>query len=143
MQAAYYANGFVVTHAGICNNLYEVFESEIKKITPVKLVKHINTIFKKAVIASDYSHPIFNISNLRGGDNLYGGIFWEDLRALIRNYGKVPFKQILGHTRLSDNFRTKEGKIVEVDMGLNKVLEGNYSYPVINSNRKLIFKKVK
>ena len=143
LQAAYYAHGFVITHAGICNDLYKVFEGEIKNITPAKLVKHINIIFKNAVLKDDYSHPIFNVSYLRGGENLYGGIFWEDLRALIRNYDKVPFKQILGHTRINNNFKTKDGKIVEVDIGLDKVLEGTYSYPIIKNSKKLIFKKVK
>ena len=142
LQAAYCTNGFVVTHAGIGNNLYEVFTSEIKKITPAKLVKHINQIFKKAVADGDFTHPIFNISYLRGGPNFYGGIFWEDLRSLMQNYNKVPFKQILGHTRLNQNFKSKDGKIVEIDIGLDRVLEGTYSYPVINENGKLIFKKV-
>ncbi|MBO4707876.1 MAG: metallophosphoesterase [Elusimicrobiaceae bacterium] len=141
LQAAYYSNGFVITHAGICNNLYDVFASEINDITPAKLVKHINCIFKKSVLEQNFSHPIFNISYLRGGDSLYGGIFWEDLRALMQNYDRVPFKQILGHTRIKKNFKTKDGKITEIDIGLNKVLEGRYSYPII-SNKKLIFKKV-
>jgi hypothetical protein len=142
LQAAYYAKGFVITHAGICNNLYDVLASEIKDITPVKLVKYINTVFKKAVAAGNYTHPIFNVSYLRGGPNSYGGIFWEDLRYLIKNYDRVPFKQILGHTRIKEIFKTKDGKIVEIDIGLNKVLEGTYSYPVINQKKKLIFKKV-
>lgn len=142
LQAAYYANGFVVTHAGICNNLYEVLTKEIKKITPAKLVKYINTVFKKAVTEGDYSHPIFNVSYLRGGKSAYGGIFWEDLRALVGNYKDVPFKQVLGHTRLKANFKSKDDKIAEIDIGLNRVLEGTYSYPVINSKKKLTFKKV-
>ena len=142
LQAAYHSNGFVITHAGICNNLYEVFKNEIGKITPAKLVKHINQIFKKAVIEQDFTHPIFNITYLRGGPNAYGGIFWEDLRALVQNYDKVPFKQILGHTRLKENFKSKDGKLIVIDIGLHRVLEGTYSYPVIDKNKKLIFKKV-
>ncbi len=141
LQAAYYSNGFVITHAGICNSLYDVFTSEVNDITPAKLVKHINYIFKKSVLEQNFSHPIFNISFFRGGDSLYGGIFWEDLRSLMQNYDRVPFKQILGHTRIKENFKTKDGKITEIDIGLKKVLEGRYSYPVIN-NRKLVFKKV-
>ena len=142
LQAAYLASGFVITHAGICNDLYDVLSKEIKKITPAKLVKHINDIFRKAVSEGDYSHPIFNVSRLRGGSNPYGGIFWEDIRSLVKNYKKVPFKQILGHTRLNANFKTKDDKLVEIDIGLNRVLEGTYSYPVINGNKKLTFKKV-
>ena len=38
--------------------------------------------------------------------------------------------------------KTKDDKIAEIDIGLNRVLEGTYSYPVISSNKKLIFKKV-
>lgn len=142
LQAAYYANGFVITHAGICNSLYDVLKNEIKKITPAKLVKYINKTFKQAVCEGDFTHPIFNVSYLRRGPHSYGGIFWEDLRALMQNYDKVPFKQILGHTRLKENFKSKDGKIVEIDIGLNRVLDGNYSYPVVDKNKKLIFKKV-
>ena len=142
LQAAYYAKGFVITHAGICNSLYDILASEIKDVTPVKLVKHINTVFKKAVLEGNYKHPIFNISYLRGGLHIYGGIFWEDLRYLIKNYDKVPFKQILGHTRIKEIFKSKDGKLAEIDIGLNRVLEGTYSYPVINQKKKLTFKKV-
>jgi len=142
VQAAYYARGFVVTHAGICNDLYDFLKTECPKITPAKLVKHINNVFKKAVLEEDFSHPIFNVSCMRGGDDSYGGIFWEDARNLIRNYSKILFKQVLGHTRLRENFKTKDNKIVEIDIGLNRVLEGTYSYPVIIKEKKLIFKKV-
>ena len=142
LQAAFAAPGFLITHAGICNNLYAVLKNEIPKVTPAKLAKHINEIFKKSVLAEDYSHPIFNISYLRGGDHIYGGIFWEDLRYLIQNYSEVPFKQIIGHTRIKKNFSTEDGKIIAIDIGLNKVLEGEYSYPIINTKKKLTFKKV-
>ena len=142
LQAAYAAHGFLITHAGICDNLYKVFEAELGKITLAKLVKHINTVFKKAVIADDYSHPIFNVSFLRGGLSSYGGIFWEDLRFLILNYKKVPFKQIVGHTRIMNNFQTEDGIITAIDIGLHNVLEGGYSYPVINKTKKLIFKRI-
>ncbi len=142
VQAAYTVRGFVITHAGICNKLYEVFKEELPAITPAKLVKHINALFKKAVLSGDYSHPIFNISFIRGGPAIYGGIFWEDLRFLISNYDQVPFKQILGHTRTMKNVQTEDGRITAVDIGLQRVLEGTYSYPVVNKERKLTFKKV-
>lgn len=142
LQAAYAAKGFLITHAGVCNDLYEVFKQELPKITPTILAKHINTIFKKAVAEHNYDHPIFNISFMRGGDAKYGGIFWEDLRSLILNHKKVPFNQVLGHTRILENYQTKDGKITAIDIGLIKVLEGGYSYPVISKNKKITFKKV-
>jgi len=142
LQVAYAAKGYLITHAGICNNLYEIFKKELPRITPSTLAAHINEIFKKAVAEDNYNHPIFNISFMRGGDSKYGGIFWEDLRSLIENYKEVPFNQILGHTRIMENFRTKDGKITAIDIGLLKVLEGEYSYPVINKDKKLTFKKV-
>lgn len=142
LQVAYAAKGYIITHAGICNDLYEVFKKELPKITPAILAAHINRIFKKAVLENNYGHPIFNISFMRGGDSKYGGIFWEDLRYLLFNYKAVPFNQILGHTRILENFRTKDGKITAIDIGLAKVLEGDYSFPVINKNKKITFKKV-
>ncbi len=142
LQAAYAVRGFVITHSGICNNLYKFLKEEYPGVTPAKVVKCINEIFKKAVLEEDYSSPIFNISYLRGGDCAYGGIFWEDLHFLTQHYLEVPFKQILGHTRLLENFQTKDGKLTVVDIGLNRVLEGTYSYPVINASKKIIFKKV-
>lgn len=142
LQVAYAVKGYLITHAGICNDLYEIFKQELPKITLTALAAHINKIFKQAVLEHNYSHPIFNISFMRGGDAKYGGIFWEDLRFLLANYKEVPFKQILGHTRILQNFRTKDGKITAIDIGLLKVLEGDYSYPVINKDKKLIFKKV-
>ena len=142
IQAAYYTKGFVITHAGICNNLYKELEKEIPRITPSKLVKHINMIFKRAVLQEDYSHPIFNITYMRGGRSLYGGIFWEDLRSLMLNYNQVPYPQICGHTRINENFQTKDKMITAVDIGLHRVLEGTYSFPVINKDKKIVLKKV-
>ena len=142
LQVAYAARGYLITHAGICNDLYEIFKQELPKITPSALATYINKIFKQAVLEHNYTHPIFNISFMRGGDSQYGGIFWEDLRSLLVNYKKVPFNQILGHTRILENFRTKDGKITAIDIGLLKVLEGDYSYPVINKDKKITFKKV-
>ena len=142
LQAAYAVRGFVITHAGINNDLYKFLEEEYPKVTPAKIAKYINAIFKKAVLKEDYSNPIFNITYLRGGKSPYGGIFWEDLRFLNKHYKEVPFRQILGHTRLQANYQTKDGKLTAIDIGLARVLEGTYSYPVINTNKKLVFKKV-
>lgn len=142
IQAAYTVKGFIITHAGICNALYKELGANLPKITPTKLVKHINTIFKQAVLSGDYSHPIFNISYIRGGGSIYGGIFWEDLRYLMLNYNEVPFRQIVGHTRINENFQTEDKMLTAIDIGLHKVLEGEYSFPVINSNKKIILKKV-
>lgn len=142
LQVAYATKGFIITHAGICNDLYEVFKKELPKITPTLLAAHINRVFRNAVLEHKYTHPIFNISFMRGGDSKYGGIFWEDLRSLLFNYKEVPFNQILGHTRILRNFWTKDGKITAIDIGLAKVLEGDYSFPVISKGKKITFKKV-
>ncbi|MCR5504139.1 MAG: metallophosphoesterase [Elusimicrobiaceae bacterium] len=142
VQAAYNAKGFIITHAGICNNLYKELEAELPKITPSKLVKHINTIFKQAVLSGDYSHPIFNVTYMRGGHSSYGGIFWEDLRSLTLNYNKVPFRQIFGHTRITQNFQTPDKMLTAIDIGLHRVLEGTYSFPVIGKDKKITLKRV-
>jgi len=142
IQASYYTKGFVITHAGICNNLYKDLLDDYPKITPSKLVKRINEIFKQAVLTEDYSHPLFNITYIRGGRSSYGGIFWEDLRYLMLNYDQVPFRQIFGHTRINDNFQTKDKMLTAIDIGLHRVLEGTYSFPVINKDKRIILKRV-
>ena len=142
VQAAYTVKGFIITHAGICNTLYKELEADLPKITPAKLVKHINTILKQAVVSGDYSHPIFNISYIRGGLSMYGGIFWEDLRCLTLNYNKVPFRQIVGHTRINENFQTENKMLTAIDIGLHKVLEGTYSFPIIGKDKKITLKRV-
>jgi hypothetical protein len=143
-QAAFSARGYVFTHAGICDNLYGVIEQAIsnEKVTPGKIATYINKVFKEAVILSDYKHPIFNVSYLRGGSDRFGGIFWEDLSSLFGNCRLCPFKQVVGHTMTPHVVLAEDSRVIAIDVGMKKVFEGGFEYIKIYSSKKLEIIKI-
>ncbi|MDR1683993.1 MAG: hypothetical protein LBR90_00840, partial [Elusimicrobiota bacterium] len=92
------------------------------------LCARINEVFKQAARDNNYKHAIFNVSYLRGGSERYGGIFWEDLSALFEQHEAVPFRQIVGHTAMPQVSHSADGKIIAVDVGMNKVFDGQFEY---------------
>lgn len=144
LVAAHACNGFLITHAGICDSLYLELQREIKapKLTASVIARHINKVFKEAVKNNIYVHKIFNITYLRGGPDFFGGIFWEDLSALNEHHKEVPFKQIVGHTRIPRLVASEDRKIIAVDIGMNKVFEGLFDYITINGKEKFSITRV-
>ena len=129
-QAAYAARNCLFTHAGVCDSLYGVLRNEIgvKKPSLSKIAAHINDIFYDAVKEENYRHEIFNVSHLRGGRDRYGGIFWEDLSALLDSHGYFPYKQVVGHSRTGRIVQSEDDKIIAIDVGMEKVFEGDFQY---------------
>ncbi len=138
-QAAYSNKGFLFTHAGVCDSLYAVLKQPLGevKITAPKMAKEINRIFVESVISNHYSHPIFNVSFMRGGGDRYGGIFWEDFNSLLDNYMLCPFRQIIGHTVTGKIVMTADGKLIGIDVGMKKVFEGNFEYLKLSGKRSI------
>ena len=138
-QAAYACRGFLITHAGVCSELYAHLKQELApaKATESMIAAHINKIFKEAVAAGNYKHPIFNVSARRGGSDAYGGIFWEDLSSLFSSHDGVPFKQIVGHSTVREITLAPGGKIVAVDVGMKRVFEGGFEYLRIKNSKKI------
>ena len=134
-QAAYAARNYLFTHAGVCDGLYPVLKEEIglKKPSLSKIADHINDVFYDAVKNDSYNHEIFNVSRLRGGKDRYGGIFWEDLSSLISEHSYMPYKQVVGHTRTGRIVRSEDGKILAVDVGMEKVFAGKFEYLEFNA----------
>lgn len=144
--AAYSARGFLFTHAGVCDNLFAALKKEVApkgKPSPTAFAKHINKIFKEAAKTSNYHHPIFNVSYIRGGSERFGGIFWEDISSIIHNHALCPFKQIIGHTSVPNISHSDDGKIIAIDVGMSKVFEGDFEYLKIKSPKKVTICKVK
>lgn len=129
-QAAYSSRNCLFTHAGVCDGLYAVLKNEmgVKKPSLSKIASHINDIFYEAVKHESYRHEIFNVSHLRGGRDRYGGIFWEDLSALISSHDYFPYKQVVGHSRTGAIVRSEDGKIYAIDVGMEKVFRGEFEY---------------
>lgn len=134
-QAAYSARHYLFTHAGVCDGLYPVLKEGVgaKRPSLSNLVRHINEVFTDAVRADSYHHAIFNVSHLRGGKDRFGGIFWEDLSALMQDHSYIPYKQIVGHTRTGRIVRSEDSRILAIDVGMEKVFDGKFEYLEFNS----------
>lgn len=132
--AAYSARGFLFTHAGVCDTLYALIREELpgEKPTEAKMAAHINEIFRESVESGHYRHHIFNVSYIRGGSDRFGGIFWEDFSSLLRNHQLCPFRQVIGHTTVSEVVMASDKKIIAIDVGMNKVFSGGFEYLKIN-----------
>jgi len=141
IQAAWAARGFLFTHAGCLDNLLEVLKKDLpKKITPNACAKLLNKILKESVINDDYTHPIFYVSQTRGGINPFAGIFWADIEELLENHSACPFKQIVGHTMLPQILTSPDKKVLCVDVGMPRVFEGTFEYIRFKNNN---YKKIK
>lgn len=143
-QAAYSGRGFLFTHAGVCDYLYNILKEEIggDKVTEKKTASHINKLFKESVKTSFYKHPIFNVSHIRGGSDRFGGIFWEDLSSLFNNHSLCPFNQVVGHTVVPEITVAPGNKVIDIDVGMHKVFNGQFEYLEIKGKNKLQIIKV-
>jgi hypothetical protein len=141
-RAAYCRGGFLFTHAGVCDGLYETLKLELapQKPTCANTAALINKIFKEAVNSGNYKHPIFNVSRRRGGADSFGGIFWEDLSALLAAHGGCPFRQIVGHTVVPRITVSDSRKITAVDADMKNVFAGGFEYLQIKGKNAKIIK---
>jgi hypothetical protein len=141
-QAAYCRGGFLFTHAGVCDGLYEALKRELgpRKPTCANIAALINKIFRKAVSAGNYKHPIFNVSRRRGGADSFGGIFWEDLSALFAAHGNCPFRQGVGHTMVPQITVSESRRITAADTVMKNVFAGGFEYLEIKGRHAKIIK---
>lgn len=140
IQAAWAGRGVLFTHAGCCNELFEILKKDLpQKVTPQSCAKLLNEILIESVKKDDFTHPIFYISQTRGGINPFAGIFWADINELLTSHDSCPFKQIVGHTMVPRIISSKDKKVLCVDVGMPRVFEGTFEYLVFkNSNCKIV-----
>lgn len=143
-QAAYSCRGFLITHAGVCDSLYQILLGELggKKVSETKIAAHINKIVKDAVAEGSFKHAVFNASYLRGGPDRFGGIFWEDLTSLFNHHSLCPLRQIVGHTVLPEITVSPDYKILAIDTGMKNVFSGKFEYLSIKSKKEIDIVKV-
>ncbi|HUT85212.1 MAG TPA: metallophosphoesterase [Elusimicrobiales bacterium] len=141
--AGFYKDGYIFTHAGIRDELIDVLFKGVpkKKLTLRALVKKLNDILYYAVLRSNFSNPIFNISYRRGGSDKFGGIFWEDLRDFISCKHDYNFKQVVAHTPIEEVSVFADGKITAIDVGIFKGYGGGKAYLNLK-NKKVNIKKL-
>lgn len=141
IQAAWAGRGFLFTHSGCTNALFNVLKKELPtKPTPQNLAKLLNKILLESVKKEDFSHPIFYVSESRGGIDPFAGIFWADLNELLLNHSDCPFKQVVGHTMVPNIISSMDKKIICVDVGMPRVFEGSFEYLKFKDNKYEVIK---
>ncbi len=129
IQAAWAGRGYLFTHAGCCDALFNVLKKDLPaKPTAQSCAKLLNEILLESVKKDDFTNPIFYISQTRGGINPFAGIFWADINELLESHSTCPFKQIVGHTMVPKILISKDKKITCVDVGMPRVFEGDFEY---------------
>ena len=140
IQAAWASRGFLFTHAGCSDALFKVLKKDFpSKVTPANCAKLLNQILIESVQKDDFSHPIFYISQARGGLDPFAGIFWADIDEVLESHSACPFKQIIGHTVVPQITFSEDKKVIGVDVGMHKVFDGKFEYlKFTNSTYKII-----
>lgn len=136
VTAAFAAQGYLFTHAGLTSEMMETISAEISPL-PVDeqtLADHINRVLVRAVQEGDFSHPIFSVGRSRGGNRELGGIFWEDIRVLS-GFQPAELKQVVGHTPLKRIVQSDTGRLIGIDIGLFKGYGGGRGYLRIKKGR--------
>lgn len=128
LKAAYAADGWLCTHAGVCSELAEEIPSDVLEGGATAIAAWLNDEFSKQIKVRKYcsgnylsygNGPLFNVNYSRGGSDHYGGIFWYDTsRELIEPYKGV--KQIFAHTKTEgpDRLRIKNWINVHIEDGI-------------------------
>ncbi len=141
VQAAWSARGYLFTHSGCTDAMYHVLKKDLPpKPTAQQMAKLLNNILVESVKKDDFSHPIFYVSQSRGGLDPFAGIFWADLNELLESHSACPFKQIVGHTMTPKIVISPDKKIICVDVGMPRVFEGTFEYIKFKDNKYKIVK---
>lgn len=101
-------DGFVITHGGISDGLYNNLFHDCKFTQMIKDQIDVEWFAFLHARNLDYPKPskIFNIPKSRGGAHNYGGIFWADYRD--EKFHGVP--QVFGHSKTLDGGVVQIGK---------------------------------
>ncbi|MFA5160927.1 MAG: metallophosphoesterase [Elusimicrobiales bacterium] len=131
--SAYSQQGYLFTHAGLTGELVAMLSNG--QPDEAALADMINKIMVESVMRNDYGHPIFNVGALRGGRHRFGGIFWEDVRALFCSEGAGAIRQVIGHTPLKRIAQSENGRLVAIDVGIFNGAGGGRSYITIKRGK--------
>lgn len=121
-KAAYAADGWLCTHAGISTSLTASLpDAPWESGDPTAIAKWLNVEFNRELSVKQHgtdrktvafgAGPLFQICRMRGGTDLFGGIFWYDPR-WESSYPDPRLKQIFGHTQTEGPMR--KGKWINI-----------------------------
>lgn len=154
VKLAYTDGKRLFIHAGIRTEirnqlLYELKERLQKPTNQIyieDLVHYMNQLLLQAVETGDFSHPIFNVGVSRGGNQLIGGVLWEDIREIVHSKKALDIPQVIGHNppvgpEMPPIRITESQKLVEVDAGMNPLYGGQKAYVFFDEYIHIVVKK--
>jgi hypothetical protein len=112
LKAAYAADGWLCTHAGVSPEIADLIPREYHN--PEAAADWLNADFERTrLIPQDKpprkgypkfcgTGPIYNIARTRGGNDEFGGIFWFDTHHEGVPPSPLVGKQLFGHTERSE-----------------------------------------
>jgi hypothetical protein len=124
-QIAFQVENYLWTHAGVVQRWYDQFIKNQILPGDENLAFTLNRLFLS------YYLPLFHVSELRGGYDNDGGIFWAHLTE-TRDDPLHGYHQIVGHTKTGEGILT--GKIKEGDTSVTFVdcLESRVEFYELN-----------
>jgi hypothetical protein len=103
-HAAFQVKKTLWTHAGVVQRWYDLF------IKNQILPGDENPAFTLNRLFQNYYHPLFHVSEMRGGLQEDGGIFWAHMTETLDD-PLSGYHQIVGHTRTGNGIiKSKSGK---------------------------------
>lgn len=154
---------WLYTHAGCRSVVRESLKREIlserngflglgclirsQDVTLDDIVKHLNSILKRAVNSNDYSHDVFKVGKSRGGQSPYGGVLWADDQEILASQHAKDLKQIRAHNPPRPNEEpiriTPSKRLINADAGLCKKLGNNNAFVQFHGKKILVHEKVR
>ncbi|KKL71673.1 hypothetical protein LCGC14_2092570, partial [marine sediment metagenome] len=155
VQLSYFDGMRLFTHAGLRSSIRNYLIAEIKEkkktdsVSVQDITNYMNEILKEAVKKDKYDHPIFRVSERRGGPYQIGGPLWDDVSDLMQSAHARDIPQVIAHNppryrgdapiRITDSLR-----LINVDAGLCNDYGGHKAYVKIGKNSELeVYEKIK
>lgn len=95
-MAAYAVDGWLCTHAGVSSQVARVIPADVLATGSGSIAGWLNQEFSREL--KRFAGPLFHRSFWRGGTAEFGGIFWFDQFAEMRDPSPLVGRQIFGHT---------------------------------------------
>ncbi|NGX53091.1 MAG: Bis(5'-nucleosyl)-tetraphosphatase, symmetrical [Candidatus Anoxychlamydiales bacterium] len=148
VQLSYFDGMRLFTHAGLRSSIKDTLISEIKEkkkiesVSTQDITNYMNELLKEAVKKEKYDHPIFRVSESRGGAHEIGGPLWEDVSDLMKSVHARDIPQVIAHNppRYKDDppiRLTASLRLANVDAGLCDAYGGQKAYLKIKKNSDL------
>lgn len=154
VQFAYFDGTRLYTHAGVRSALQQWLMKEIadkkhkemSQVSGIEIADHMNELLIEAVKRENYTHPVFQVGQRRGGAGSRGGALWEDLSDMMQSRCASDLPQVIAHTpprHPSDSpiRLTQSARLLDVDAGLHPCYGGNNAYAMLSRSTIFVRRK--